>query len=174
MTRRESIRTGRLILFGWAASALAFALAAAAYPWLLALTFGATIVAGVWVMSLRCERCGYPVYQKKVSIAGAEFTFWVGRPSRRCAKCGHGEGPTGVEESASAAVRRIRVVLVFLIVVNIVGGIGLAQRVDRRFVWVAIIVPGVCLILLALSMLGIGPRSGSRADRRASSQRGLR
>lgn len=169
MTRREAIRRGRLILLGWAASALAFALAAAAYPWLLGLSFGVTIVAGVWVMSLRCERCAYPVYQKKVSIAGAEFTFWVGRPSRRCAKCGHGEGQAGVAESVSGSVRRMRVVLVFLIVVNLVGGIGLAQRVDPRFVWVAIIVPGACLVLLALSILSVGPRGRSRADRRSSS-----
>jgi len=165
MTRREAIGRGRLITLGWFASALALALAAAASPWFLALAFGVTIVAGVWLMSLRCERCGYPVYQKKVSIAGAEFSFWVGRASRRCATCGHGEGPEDVPVSAS--VSRMRIVLVFLTVVNLVGGIGLAQRVDERFVWVAIIVPGVCLCLLVFSILGIGPRSRSRTHTRA-------
>src|SRR3989442_5786568 len=54
------------------------------------------------------------------------------------------------------------VVLIFLIIVNLIGGIGLAQRVDERFVWVAIVVPAICLVVLVLSFMGLIDRRSSR------------
>jgi len=50
-------------------------------------------------------------------------------------------------------LQRIRVLLAFLVAVNLIGGIGLAQRVDERFVWVAVVIPSLCLVLLLLSLI---------------------
>jgi hypothetical protein len=141
-------------MVAWAVATIALGLGSAVYPWLMLLAIGLTVLAGVWLMSIKCEKCGYPVDRREVSIGGARFSYWTPLPSRRCVKCGTGSDPdTGLDAARSARLKRIRVVLTFLIVVNLIGGIGLAQRVDERFVWVAIVIPLLCLALLLLTLI---------------------
>jgi hypothetical protein len=148
-------------MIAWGAGALALGLGSAFYPWLMMLVLGLTIAAGLGLMSLRCEACGYPVYRKKTSIAGADFSYWSPLVGRICGQCGAGEQRDGLD-AGSQRRRRMRVVLVFLITVNVIGGIGLAQRVDQRFVWAAVIVPAVCLVVLALTFVTGDARGRAR------------
>lgn len=166
MTRTGAIRRGRVIIIGWAAGAIVFGLGSGVYPWLMVVVFAFTIVAGVALMRIRCEACGYPVFQREASIGGARFSYWSPIATTRCGKCGAGAHAGGVVgESTPEWVKRMRVVLMFLIIVNLIGGIGLARRVDERFVWVAIVVPAICLVVLMLSFMGlIGGRSSGGQD----------
>ena len=162
MTRNRAILRGRIITVAWVIATIALGLGSAVYPWLLVLAIGLTVLAGVWLMSIKCENCGYPVDKREVSIGGATFSYWTPLPSRRCVKCGTGsDSAAGLDASRSARLKRIRVVLGFLIVVNLIGGIGLAQRVDERFVWVAIAIPSLCLALLLLSLIVPGRKTKS-------------
>ena len=128
--------------------------------------FALTVVAGVALMRIRCEVCGYPVFQREASIAGARFSYWSPIVTGRCSRCAastHAKSVVG--ESTPGRIRRTRGVLIFLIIVNLIGGIGLAQRVDQRFVWVAIVVPAICLVILLLGFMGlIGGRSSRERD----------
>jgi len=149
MTRQGEIRRGRVITAVWAAGAIVFGLASGVYPWLMVVVFALTAIAGVAVMGIRCEACGYPVFQREVSIAGARFSYWSPIPTIRCPRCGAATN----RESTPESVKRLRIVLIFLTIVNLIGGIGLAQRVDRRFVWVAIVIPAICLLVFILSFI---------------------
>jgi hypothetical protein len=44
--------------------------------------------AGLYLVSLRCPRCGTPIYKKKTRVAGIELTYWGGWIPRRCSSCG--------------------------------------------------------------------------------------
>jgi hypothetical protein len=44
--------------------------------------------AGFYLLSLRCARCGTPIYKRKATLAGIELTYWGGwRIPRRCSSC---------------------------------------------------------------------------------------
>lgn len=46
------------------------------------------VVAGLYLLSLRCPRCGTPIYKRKATLAGIELTYWGGwRIPRRCSSC---------------------------------------------------------------------------------------
>jgi hypothetical protein len=170
MTRRDAIRRGRAIIIAWAAGAIGFGLASGIYPWLMVVVFALTAVAGIALMRIRCEACSYPVFQREASIAGARFSYWSPIVRGHCVRCGVGaDAKTGANESTPQPLKRLRVVLAFLIIVNLIGGIGLAQRVDARFIWVAIVVPAICLVVLALSFMGLTGGGGSPG--RVSSRR---
>src|SRR5262245_9025727 len=146
MTRRDAVRRGRKVIIVWATGAFVLGLASGIYPWLMVVVFAITVVAGVTLMRIRCEACGHPVFQREAAIAGARFADWSPIVTARCGRCGAGAHEKGVDgESAPEWIKRVRVALIFLIIVNLIGGIGLARRVDERFVWVAIVVPAICL-----------------------------
>ncbi len=64
--------------------------------------------------------------------------------------------------------KKLSLVLVFLAVINAIGGVGLALVVDFRFIWVAIVVPaGAVVGILALRYLG--GRSANMARTRPGS-----
>ncbi len=44
--------------------------------------------AGLYLLSLRCPRCGAPIYKRKMTLVGIELTYWGGwRIPRRCSSC---------------------------------------------------------------------------------------
>jgi hypothetical protein len=60
-------------------------------------------------------------------------------------------------------VRKKALVLVFLMVTNLVGGLGLALAVDARLIWIAVILPALFGLLLATLRC---PRCGEAVFRR--------
>ncbi len=154
MTRSHLIRRGYAIIAIWSAGAMVLGLASHAYPWLMVGVFAITVVAGVALMRIRCEVCGHPVFRREGSFAGARFAYWSPIVTSRCRGCGTG-APSGLDKSTPSRLKQMRVVLIFLIVVNLIGGIGLAQRVDERFVWAAIVIPAICFVVFVLSFTGL-------------------
>lgn len=145
------------MMAAWAVATIALGLGSAVYPWLMIFAIGLTVLVGFWLMRAKCEECGYPVHRQEVSIGGARFSYWTPLASRRCSKCGMRGCPrVSLDQAKSARLKRIRLVLAFLIVVNLIGGIGLAQRVDGRFVWIAVAVPSLCLALFLLTVMAPG------------------
>lgn len=55
-----------------------------AFGWLMVLI---PLGAGLYLLSLRCPRCGTPIYKRKATVAGIELTYWGGWIPRRCSSC---------------------------------------------------------------------------------------
>ena len=44
--------------------------------------------AGLYLLTLRCPRCGTPIYKRRAKIGGIELTYWGGsRIPKRCSSC---------------------------------------------------------------------------------------
>jgi ribosomal protein L37E len=54
------------------------------------LVFVLPMIFAVWLMTLRCERCGKLVYRNEVQVLGVKFTYWgtFNPLPRRCSRCG--------------------------------------------------------------------------------------
>jgi len=113
---------------------------------------------GLAFILIRCEHCGYPVHKRERTLFGATFPTWSVLVPRRCLRChspipwwrSSGEPQLGRRENlgrssegpASRSNRNQAVgVLALIALANLVGGVGLALFVDRRLIWVAIVIP---------------------------------
>jgi len=49
------------------------------------------VLFGVLSMTLKCEKCGKPLYKNRVELQGMSFTYWGGLNPfpRRCGQCGY-------------------------------------------------------------------------------------
>lgn len=47
-----------------------------------------TVVAGLYLISLRCPNCGHPIFKQKKTFLGEQFEAWGGMPPDHCEKCG--------------------------------------------------------------------------------------
>jgi hypothetical protein len=45
------------------------------------------LVAGIYLLSLRCPSCGNRIYKRKVRIIGEGFTYWGGFIPKQCSHC---------------------------------------------------------------------------------------
>lgn len=47
------------------------------------------IGAGIYLLTLRCEQCGAPIYKQKGKILGIDITYWGGYTiPKNCSHCG--------------------------------------------------------------------------------------
>jgi ribosomal protein L37E len=60
------------------------------------------VLFGVLSSSLKCERCGKPIYRNSVQVQGLSFTYWGGLNPfpRRCGQCGFDFASTLKEQSS--------------------------------------------------------------------------
>lgn len=161
-------RTSRALLIAWFVLGFPLGLLVAIHPLFLIGPVALLAVVGIWSMLLRCARCGHPIHKHYVEVAGATFSYWAPWIPKRCLRC-HAEIPGGIapswrvrwpqprvltavpepQRAAPAEVLRKRtVVLIFLIVTNLIGGVGLALAVDARLIWIAIVLPTLFAVLL--------------------------
>jgi hypothetical protein len=58
------------------------------------------LVAGGYLLSLRCPNCGARMCKRKVRVLGEEFTYWGGLIPKTCSECG---APLGSTHSGSSS-----------------------------------------------------------------------
>jgi hypothetical protein len=46
------------------------------------------LMGGAYLLSLRCPKCGTPIYKRKATVFGETFSYWGGFVPRRCSRCG--------------------------------------------------------------------------------------
>lgn len=57
--------------------------------WLVAIGLIVGAAGGAYAMTLRCPRCGTPIFKRKRTIDGIEVTYWGGSwVPRTCSHCG--------------------------------------------------------------------------------------
>jgi hypothetical protein len=48
------------------------------------------VAAGLYLLTLRCDRCRTPMYKRRVKLLGMDFTYWGGFTiPRKCSNCGN-------------------------------------------------------------------------------------
>lgn len=56
--------------------------------WVLLLAAMVALAVGVYLLSLKCARCGTRMYKRRMRFLGEEFVFWGGVLPKRCSECG--------------------------------------------------------------------------------------
>jgi ribosomal protein L37E len=58
----------------------------------------------IYMLLLRCPRCGQWIYKRQTKILGLEFTYYGGNPvPRRCARCGQDLSQTVTDKNPAVA-----------------------------------------------------------------------
>lgn len=84
--RKRAFLANVLFLVGIPATVGMFEIAAPRFAWLAVLWVAG---AGLYTLSLRCERCGTPMYKRRITLLGAEFSYWGGFTiPKNCSNCG--------------------------------------------------------------------------------------
>lgn len=64
------------------------------------------MLCGLLLLTLRCERCGKPLYRNQVRILGVNFTYWGGvRIPRVCSQCGLDFASSSYPDSGDSRAR---------------------------------------------------------------------
>lgn len=53
------------------------------------LIFVIPVFSGLYLLTLRCPKCGNRIYKRKSVIFGEKFTYWGGFVPKRCSHCNH-------------------------------------------------------------------------------------
>src|SRR5213594_2889805 len=98
--RKKALILLALIFINFFGSLLLTLYVSQRFVWVL---FAVPAVLALFLLTLRCERCGKPVYKRSAKILGVTFTYWGGfNPlPQKCDQCGFDFGERrGMDASA--------------------------------------------------------------------------